>query len=193
MVPKPTKPENIVYQGSIIEVIQQDMNEDGKIKTYEFARRSPGTRLIIIGSSKKILLSKEYRPEIKNWDFRLPGGKVFDSLQEFNSFLTTGQNILIPALAAAKKEAEEETGIKIEDIKHFATSTCGATIRWDLFYFVVVKFTVLDEQSLGEGENIETKWFTFNQAKKMCLSGQISEDRSAAVLLRYLHTQAVLK
>ncbi|MEK7091127.1 MAG: NUDIX domain-containing protein [Patescibacteria group bacterium] len=194
MVPKPTQPEKIVYQGLIVEVVQQNMNEgNGKIKTYEFARRSPGIRLIIIGSDKRILLSKEYRSEIKSWDFRLPGGKIFDSLQKFNSFLATGQNILVPALTAAKKEAEEEAGIRTEDIKHFATSTCGATMRWDLFYFVVAKFTALDEQSLGEGENIETNWFTFSQAREMCLSGQISEDRSAAVLLRYLHTQAVLK
>lgn len=193
MVPKPTEPEKIVYQGLIVEIVQQNTDEDGKVKTYEFARRSPGTRLIIVTPNQKILLNKEYRPEIKSWDFRLPGGKVFDSLQEFNSFLTTGQNILVPALAAAKKEAEEEAGIKIEDIKHFATSTCGATMRWDLFYFVVTKFTAPDGQSLEEGENIETNWFTFSQAQEMCLSGQISEDRSAAVLLRWLYQQGVLK
>ncbi len=185
-LPIPVEPEKVVYQGLIVEVVQQKMQEGEKIKTYEFARRSPGTRLIIIKDAK-ILLTKEYRPELKSWDFRLPGGKVFDSLSDYNNFLNTRKDILIPAKAGAILEAEEEAGVKVGEIKHFATSTCGATVRWDLFYFVVDEFDTQDKQNLGQGENIETNWFTFAEAKKLALSGQMSEDRSAMVMLRYLH------
>ncbi len=190
-LPKAAEPEQVVYKGLIVEVVQQKMQEGEKIKTYEFARRSPGTRLIIINEGK-VLLTKEYRPELKAWDYLLPGGKVFDSLTQYNEFLSTGQDILVPAKAGAILEAEEEVGVKASDVKHFATSPCGATMRWDLFYFVIDKFDANSDQKLGQGENIETNWFTFEEAKEMALTGQMSEDRSAAVLLRYLH-QSVQK
>jgi len=32
----------------------------------------------------KILLSREYRSELDRYDYRLPGGKVFDTLAEYH-------------------------------------------------------------------------------------------------------------
>lgn len=49
---------------------------------FEKARRAPGVRLIIV-KEDKILLTREYRDEIKSFDYRLPGGKVFDKLSDY--------------------------------------------------------------------------------------------------------------
>ncbi|TSC83514.1 MAG: NUDIX hydrolase [Microgenomates group bacterium Gr01-1014_16] len=185
-----TGQENIVYQGKIIEVVQQTRKTGDTEKLFEFARRSPGTRLII-RSDDKILLTKEYRTETDNWDFRLPGGKVFDTLEEYNRFLSSGQDILPQAIEAAKKEAREEVGIEVEEINHVWTSINGATVVWDLFYFEVSKFKQLPSQNLEAGEEIETSWVTLAKAKEIALSGQMQEDRSVAVLLRYLHSKGV--
>lgn len=184
--------EVVVYQGKIVEVIQQIRKTGDTEKLFEFARRSPGTRLII-GSDDKILLTKEYRTETGNYDYRLPGGKVFDTLEEYNRFLSTGQDILPQAIEAAKKEAREEAGIEVEEINHLWTSINGATVIWDLLYFEVSKFKQLPSQSLEVGEEIETSWVTLERAKELALSGLMQEDRSVAVLLRYLHNQGVLK
>ena len=81
MVSKSTQPENIVFRGKIVEVVQ-----DAK---REFARRSPGVRLLII-KGNQTLLTKEYREEIKSFDYRLPGGKVFDTLVNYNNFTKSG-------------------------------------------------------------------------------------------------------
>lgn len=189
--PKPIGPEQTAFNGKIIQVIQQDMQIGDKKVTFERARRAPGTRLIII-RDQKILLTKEYRNEIQDYDIRLPGGKVFDSLKEYSEFLNTKKtNILSVAQQAAKREALEEAGIIANQINHFTTSHSGATVEWDLFYFIVIDFTV-SEQRLEHGENIETKWYTFEQAKSAALNGQMREDRSVAVLLKYLHTQNLL-
>jgi 8-oxo-dGTP pyrophosphatase MutT (NUDIX family) len=72
---------------------------------FEIARRSPGVRLIICDKDK-ILLSKEFRKELKGYDYRLPGGKVFDTLKEYNK---NKKNIKKYTLVAAKNECEEET------------------------------------------------------------------------------------
>jgi hypothetical protein len=57
---------------------------------------------------------------------------------------------------------------------------------WDLFYFVISKWTQ-SNQELEAGEDISIEWVSFDQAREYALSGQISEDRSVAVLFRWLN------
>lgn len=192
-LPKPIGPEKVIFKGKLIEVIHQQMEVDGKEFTIEFARRTPGTRLIIISLDNKILLTEEYRTDLKDWDIKLPGGKVVDSLEEHEKILQTKEGILEKAIAGAKKEALEEAGIEVEEIKLYTISHCGVTMIWDLYYFLVTKFTEHpDGQKLELGENIKLNWVSFDEAKKMCLSGKVGEDRSAAVLLRFLVKTSVL-
>jgi len=180
--------EEVVFQGKIIEVVRQPMRIGEKQVKFEFARRSPGTRLIIVDKqASKILLTKEYRTELQNYDYRLPGGKVFDTLDEYNQFLKSNKDILEPATERAKTEAREETGIIVNSIKHFYTSVNGATVVWDLFYFVIDDWQQADQQ-LEHGEDIEVEWLSFADAQNLAVSGKMSEDRSVGVLLRWLET-----
>lgn len=182
--------EQIVYQGRIIEVVNQKVNTQGKEQIFEYARRSPGTRLIIISPEKKILLTKEYRMEVEGFDFRLPGGKVFDALVEYNNFLQAGEDIIPKAQQAAMKEAVEEVGIDAEEIHHFGTSKVGSTVVWDLIYFVVSKYKHREtgQELDGAGEDIEVVEVSIDEAKEICLDGRMQEDRSVAMLLKYLHS-----
>ncbi|MDO8514517.1 MAG: NUDIX domain-containing protein [bacterium] len=185
--PTPSGPEKVTYQGKIIEVVEQPMKIGEKSLTFEFARRAPGTRLIIPTSDGKIILTKEYRPEIKGYDYRLPGGKVFDTLKEYNSFLKTNGDIKAKAREAAVKEAREEVALIASDAELFGISKCGTTVEWDLYYFVINSYTKEAQQDLEAGENITIVPTTLAEAKKMCLNGSIQEERSALMLLRYLN------
>ena len=158
-------PEEIVYQGKIIEVVRQKVLTGEKEQIFEFARRSPGTRLLIISPDEKILLTKEFRLEVLGYDYRLPGGKVFDRLTDYNEFLTSGKDIIEQAKLAAVKEALEEVGIVVEDITHLN-----------------------EGQELEHGEDIEVVEVSFEEAKEICLDGRMQEDRSVALLLKYLHS-----
>lgn len=176
--------EVITHQGRIVEVVEFP-SPDGK-KTFEKARRAPGTRLIIPIGEDSILLTKEYRQEIDGYDFRLPGGKVFDSLQEYKAFLESGADIIVPATKKAKEEGKEEVGLDVKELEHIYTSILGATMQWDLLYFVI-KESTRGEQALEHGEDIEVVEVARDEAISMCLDGRISEERSALVLLRYLN------
>ncbi len=177
--------DKITHKGKIIEVFQRDVEEKGKPKVFEFARRSPGTRLII-SRDKKVLLIKEFRHERDGYDYRLPGGKVYDSLDEYKNALELGVDINEAAKVAAIKEAHEEVGVDVKNIEFFHKSICGATVIWDLFYFVVTDFE-LGKQNLEDGEDITFEFLDFEQVKEMCLDGSVAEERSALVLLRYLN------
>lgn len=178
--------EEVVYRWKLFSLVHQkvDLGND-IIKTFELARRAPGTRLIILDQKWYILLSKEYRKETNNYDIRLPGGKVFDTLAEYENFLATDQDIQSAAIQWAQKEAIEEVGIQTDNLEFFAKSVSGATVVWDLYYFVVRDYTQT-KQNLEHGEDISFEFYNPTTVKTMCLDGTIQEDRSAMMLMKFL-------
>ncbi len=178
--------ENIIATGKMFELVQLPQ-PDGRV--FELARRAPGVRAIIADkAAKKVLLTKEFRQELQAYDYRLPGGKVFDTLSEFEAFRASGKDILSAATTKVKQEAAEEAGMQVDDVVLYKKSTLGATVEWDLFVFEATKWSHhVDGQSLEDGEQIESvEWFAFDTAADMILQGKLQEDRIALILLQWL-------
>ncbi len=186
-IPQKIGNEKIAYQGKIIEIVEQTMKIWDKEKIFEFARRSPGTRLIIVNDKHEILINKEWRSELNDYDYRLPWGKVFDTLNEYNASLMNNEDIVQQAIRWASKEAQEECWLAISNLELFAISKCGATVVWDLYYFVTKDFIQLENNELEEWEHIISQERMNSDAlKKLCVSQYFNEERSALILLRYL-------
>ena len=60
-------------------------------------------------------------------------------------------------------------------------------VEWDLYYLVVNKHKESPQQELEMREDIKLVGLSFEEAKQIALSGKMSEDRSVAVLLRFLN------
>ena len=132
----------------------------------------------------KLLLTKEFRREINADDYRLPWGKVFDTLKECNEHRNDTEKY---SLLAAKRECEEETGLVPSDISLYYISKVWTTVERDLHYYVIKHVSHHDEwQHLELGENIVVEWKTVQEIKDIIKSWGMSEDRSVGVLLRYL-------
>lgn len=181
------------YRGRLLRIATQRMGfPDMSEKSFEFAERAPGVR-ILVTDGERILLTKEWRSETQNWDHRLPGGKVFDTLEKFLVEKDKGdEHLQAWALAAARKELSEETSLQMpaESFKNIGRSVAGATVVWDLHYYLVEtakqEGTTLPGITTGEGEQTHPEWFTHEQVKALCIEGHIQEDRTVAALLRYL-------
>lgn len=166
---------------------------DGKIKSFEFACRSPGVRTLLTDGDS-VLMTKEWREESNRWDFRLPGGKMFDTIEEYNQFMSklpSEKELLEVAQKAAQKEVSEECNIKIslDNFKQVHISKCGGTVEWDLHYFIAkmdeiptISSNVISEES----ESIQTYPLSFKKVKQLCLDGSVSEDRTVGFLLKFL-------
>ena len=180
--------EEIYARGKLFELVHEEQ-PDGRV--FEKARRAPGVRLIIEDDQKRILLTKEYRKELEAWDYRLPGGKVFDSLDDYEAHRQTGQAIVEAAMQKAVAEGREEAGVTITALELFKKSTLGATVEWDLYVFAVTDWQpAADGQALEEGERIEAdQWFSYEEVKEMVLSGQMQEERIALILLQWVEKQ----
>lgn len=182
MSKQPTEPhDSIAFSGKIGEIVHQKQ-PDGRV--FERYRRPPGTRLVIVSPDKKILITKEYRSETGNVDLRLPGGKVRDSLAEYHQLLARGQDIAEAAQQAAIKEAAEETGLEVKNIQLITKATAGATVEWDLYYFLVSDYAELPQgQQLEHGEDIEVSWMTADEIRAAAAKDKMQEWRSVGVLL----------
>lgn len=168
----------VKYHGRIIEVVEEPI-----------AKRSPGVRALIVHDGK-MLLSKEFRTETNNYDFRLPGGKVFDRLDEFCQH--ENEDLLPFAKDAVVKEVYEEVGLVAKDPVLIKVSKAGATVQWDLFYFEIKDFQK-DIQHLEEGEDITFAWHTYEEVLKLCQENKVQEDRSVGVILNYLIRNRLVK
>lgn len=187
-IPTPSGQEVLKNQGQLFDLVAQPMLIGSSEVEFEKVRRPPGVRMIIRSNNGNILLTREFRSETGGWDYRLPGGKVFDLISDYNAALSDGLDITGLAIQSAIKEALEETGIELTNLTHLHTSVCGATVEWDLHYFeAVVPTEAVGSQQLETGENIQVGWYSPAQVLEHLLIGDISEDRSAAVLFRYLH------
>lgn len=178
----------VVWVGKIGGIVDYTPVNEPTKRFHRFSR-PPGTRTIVISSDDKLLLTKDFRQEKKDYDFRLPGGKVFDSFDEFQKFKDNGGNISEEAAIGCLREIEEEAGIEGKDPVLFNVSTSGGpTVEWDLYYFVVKDYKILNEQKLGDGEDITFDWYSIPEVLNMCFENKIQEDRSVANILKYLHS-----
>lgn len=179
--------ESIFSKGKLFELVHQKQ-DDGRV--FEVARRAPGVRLIIHDeSARKVLLTKEFRHELGKWDYRLPGGKVFDSLDEFEAFCAGGTDIVEAAKTKAIEEAQQEAGVEITELDLYKKSVLGATVEWDLYVFETTDWRLsIEGQELEVGEKIEADtWVTYDEARTMALDGSMAEERIALILLQWLN------
>lgn len=183
------KDSKIVYQGKMFEVIIFSPKEG---VVFETAVRAPGVRLLIEQEENGefgLLMTKELRHFRSGsvWDYRLPGGKVYDSLEEFNKEKENNADVAEYAMRAAKLEARQEVGVLEGDFSPLGIALAGGSVEWDLHYFLI-KNAKLGEQDLEEHEQgeIEVKFMTAKEIFKHLKNGEIREGRSADKIWEWL-------
>jgi 8-oxo-dGTP pyrophosphatase MutT (NUDIX family) len=178
----------------MFDVISRPMRIGEKHLDFELARRAPGVRIVVRDRvGERILLTREYRHELGREDLRLPGGKVFDTLADYEAAIASGETSDQAVLEAARREAREEVGLLLGDPTPIFVSPCGATVIWDLHFVLCTEF----EQSptyvdLQPGERITHHWTSDREVARACLTGELSEERSASLLLRLLAADGIV-
>jgi len=178
------------HKSRLFEITNHDvLFSNGIIKQFQYVERSPGTRVLVTDGSR-ILLTKEWREEINGWDYRLPGGKIFETVKEYKEDRSFHQDFGNVAKKAAMKEIFEETGVLLSEknISFASLSKCGSLIKWDLYYFIanLPPASNLNRRVTDESEMIQPIWFSFADVKSLCLNGAINEERSALFILKFI-------
>lgn len=169
---------------------------DEKGEVVKYTLRTPGIRLIIPTDNNAFILNYEYRAGLQKWDYRLPGGKVYDSLDNFiyvqEESVYNALDILEDAKKAAVLEAKQEVGIvtHVEDLELLEITEVGDSTKHDVYYFLVKKY-VLDDQELEPDEQIERVVLTKEEIMEKIYTKEFSEDRSVAPLLRFIKNHSL--
>lgn len=180
----------IVFKGKLIAV------ERHVAKGFERAVRPPGVRLILQNGAGEILVTKEFRKEQGKHDYRLPGGKVFDDLESYLAVRNDPDALHLAVLRAAQLEGKQEAGVEeIEGLSMLSRSVAGASVEWDLYYLTgkALKMGALDLRDDETHDLAGAAFYPKEEVLRMLNSGEISEDRSVAVLYRYLSEAAIAK
>lgn len=185
--------EKSVFNNGFLEFLETEeehtINNQKKVIKRKMVRRPPGVRALILNKNdnQKILLSKEFRYELDKWDYRLPGGKVFDTLDLYKEAIARNdvQKYVEESVA---KEVLEEVGLIVKSQKLLKISHDGAGVIWDLFYYEIKDYEEsLDGAHLEENEFVEGYvWKSFDEIIKMCIEQKINEERTVGVLLSYI-------
>jgi 8-oxo-dGTP pyrophosphatase MutT (NUDIX family) len=176
-------PWKMVFKGDLIAI------EKHADKGFERAVRPPGVRLLLSDTEGKILITREYRSEIGDHDYRLPGGKVFNDLESYLAIRGNDARLNDAAMEAARLEAKQETGVdEINDLTILTRSAAGASVEWDLYYLTGT-IGAISEQELEEDERergIDVHFYTRAEVLEMLKQGKFAEGRTAAVLFEHL-------
>lgn len=173
----------IVFKGKLVAV------ERHIAKGFERAVRPPGVRLLLENDQGDILITKEFRQEHGKYDYRLPGGKVFDDLNSYLAVRNDPDALHLAVMRAAHLEARQEAGAEeIGQLAILFKSIAGTTFEWDLFYLTgkVLKMGLSELSDDEEHDLVGADLYPKEEVLKMLKSGEISEDRTVAALYRYL-------
>jgi len=142
---------------------------DGHKSTYGYLEFRDGAHVVIIDKNNKIILFKQFRYPVKKMCWSIPGGKI-----DINE--TPEQT--------AKREAEEEVGVKIKSIEQLGKTWhfCGAFNNEKHYIFLAHTEDVAENGGENNESITNTRAFTTDEILKMIDNGEIEENYVANAL-----------
>lgn len=151
--------KDTVYNGWVKIIKHSVLLPDGTKSDYEIDHRERGAAACLVFDGENILLAYQYRFALDKMIFDLPGGMI-----------DAGES----GLQAAKRECQEEIGIKPIDIHHL-TTFCPNPGRSN--WYIELYFCDKYEKALADTDNaseiIEMKKVTVHKLEEMINSGEI--------------------
>jgi ADP-ribose pyrophosphatase len=119
----------------------------------------------------RILMVRQYRPAVDRYTWEIPAG---------------GRNTLDEDfLVAAKRELEEETGYRSEDLTHLISLKTAVAFCNERIEVYVAKNLVKTHQNLDEDEFIDIRSFTLEELVEKIFECEIQDAKTIAGLMAY--------
>lgn len=163
---------NLVYEGSIINMYKDTIKvSNGNIVEWDFIGHKGAAAAIPVTNDGKIILVKQWRNALDRFTYEIPAGGL------------EGEDE--PMIEAAKRELEEETGYKSDDLEFLIslrTTVAFCNERIDVF---VARNLVKTKQNLDRDEEIEIKEFDKDELFTLIRSGEMQDSKTVSAILAY--------
>lgn len=161
--------EELMHKGNFLKFVNITVElPDGKIGTRDIIRHPGAAAIIPFIDEETIILVKQFRTALNKVLIELPAGK-----------LEKDEDPLI----CAKRELEEETGYKSDNIEYLGTIATGAGFTDEVIH--LYKATSLYEgiKSGDEDEFIEIYKYKLDDVKKMIKNGEIIDTKTISAFM----------
>jgi ADP-ribose pyrophosphatase len=168
-----------IFDGKVIDLYVEDvLLPNGKTSKREIIKHPGAVAIIAVTNEGKIVLVRQYRKAMERVLVEIPAGK-----------LEKGEE---PELTA-RRELEEETGYKCEEMHHLISFYTSPGFADELVHlYVAENLSKLESSaSLDEDEFVDVLEVTLEEALELIKEQQIY-DAKTAYAIQYLQLQQVL-
>ncbi len=170
--------EKTIFNGRIIDLVVKDVElPDGKTSKREIINHPGAVAVIAVTESKKLLLIKQFRKPLEKTIVEIPAGK-----------LEKGED----PLECAKRELEEETGYKSNELQAVTSFYTSPGFADELVHIYFTDKLELGKVSLDEDEFLDVMEVTIEEAEEL-IEKQLIHDAKTVYAIQYLKLKGVLK
>lgn len=160
------------YEGAILKVYTDEVIlPNGNTAEWDFINHDGAAAVVPVTDDGKILMVRQYRNALDRYTLEIPAGKL-DSKDE-------------ETLVCAKRELEEETGYKTDDMKLLITLRTWLAFTNEKIDVYVAKNLILSKQHLDEDEFIDVEAYTIEELKEKIFSGELQDTKTVSAILAY--------
>ncbi len=158
------------FEGKILHLyVDRVRLPNGHESIREVVRHPGAAAVIALTDENKIPLENQYRYPIGKTLWEIPAGK-----------LDTGEDPLI----CAKRELNEETGIKAEKWETLGYIYTTPGFSDEKIYLFFAKELTNGRTHLDEDEFVEVKYFTVEEVESMIIDNRITDSKTISAFLR---------
>lgn len=162
-----------IYKGKIIEVVKDTITlPENKTAKRELVLHSDAAAIVPIDAEGNIILVKQYRHPFGEMVYEIPAGLV-----------EKGEDPLL----CAKRELEEETSFKCEDLSFVCKSASSIGFCNEIIYIYIAENLTQGEFNFDEDEFIEIYKFKPEKALEMIENGEIYDGKTILGIMAYLN------
>ncbi|MBQ7360679.1 MAG: NUDIX hydrolase [Lachnospiraceae bacterium] len=162
---------DLVYEGSIIDYYKDTVQvPNGNVVKWDFIGHKGAAAIVPVTKDGKILMVRQYRNALDRYTLEIPAG---------------GLNPGEPTYDAAKRELEEETGYKSDDISFLVSIYTTVAFCNEKIDIYVAKNLIPSRQNLDEDEFIDVQSYTVEELLQKIYAGEIMDSKTICGIMAY--------
>lgn len=160
----------LIHQGNLIALYKERVDfPQGGHTHFDIVKHPGGAVIAAINDNHEICLLKQWRHALGQFIWELPAG-----------CLEPGE----PPLKTAKRELEEEAGVKAEQWQDLGIISSSPGFSNEILYLFAARGISAGQVHLDDAEQLEAHWLSLANVREMALSGEIIDAKTLAVLYK---------
>ncbi|RBP48907.1 NUDIX hydrolase [Arenicella xantha] len=160
----------LIHAGHLIELHLERVDfPNGGHAHFDIVKHPGGAVIAAINEQNEVCLLKQWRHAVGAFIWEFPAGCLEPDE---------------PPLLTAQRELEEETGVLASQWRDLGQIYCSPGFSNEVLYLYEARGLSAGTVNLDEAEQLEAHWLPIQTVKDWCLSGEIVDAKTLALLLR---------